>query len=50
MWDFGIGIDNIMCDDVILASVAGMDDITCYDLTYDYLNPQCGIMILGLMI
>ena len=45
---YGIGIDDIMCDDIRrddlhLASVAGMDDITCDDLTYDDLNPECGI-------
>ena len=39
-------IDDIMCDyrtceDLHLASVAGMDDITCDDLTYDDLNPEC---------
>ena len=28
----------------------GMDDITCYDLTYDDLNPECEIIGLGLMI
>ena len=28
--------DDIACDDPHLASVAGMDDITCYDL-----NPEC---------
>ena len=46
VWDYGIGIDDIMCDDITcedlhLASVAGMDDITCDDLTYDDLNPKC---------
>ena len=46
MWDYRIGIDDIMCDDITcddlhLASVAGMDDITCDDLTYDNLNPEC---------
>ena len=45
VWDCGIGIDDIMCDDITcedlhLASVAGMDDITCDDLTYDDLNPD----------
>ena len=40
-------IDNIKCDDIIyediqLASVAGMDNITCDDLTYDDLNPEYG--------
>ena len=49
-------IDDIMCadktcEDLHLASVAGMDDITCDDLTndditcddltYDDLNPEC---------
>ena len=39
-------IDNIKCVDIIyedlhLASVAGMDDITCDDLTYDDPNPEC---------
>ena len=38
-------IDNIMCDDITcedlhLASVAGMDDIICRDLTYDDLNQE----------
>ena len=28
------------CDDLHLASMAGMDDITCGDLTYDDLNPK----------
>ena len=28
------------CEDLLLASVAGMDDITCDDLTYDDLNPD----------
>ena len=44
-----------MCDDITyenlhLASVAGMDDITCDDLTYDDLNPECEITGLRLMI
>ena len=39
-------IDDIMCDDITcedlhLASVAGMDDILCDDLTYDDQNPEC---------
>ena len=33
--------DNITCEDLHLASVAGMDDITCDDLTYYDLNPEC---------
>ena len=48
-------IDNIMCDDIIcedlhLASVAGMVDITCDDLTYDDLNPKCVRVLDGLTI
>ena len=42
--------DDITCDDVHLASIAGMDDITCDDLTCDDPNPECEIMGLGLMI
>ena len=39
-------IDDIMCDDITceelhLASLAGMDDITCKDLTYDDISPEC---------
>ena len=39
-------IDDIMCDDITcedlnLARVAGMDDIPCDDLTYDDLNLEC---------
>ena len=33
--------DDITCDDLHLASVAGLDDITCDDLTYDDLSPEC---------
>ena len=38
-------IDDIMCDDITcedlhLASVAGMDDIPCDDLIYEKLNPE----------
>ena len=48
-------IDNIMCDDMICedldpASVAGMDDILCDNLTYDDLNPECVRLWDGLMI
>ena len=32
--------DDITCEDLHLASVAGMDDITCDDLTYDDRNPE----------
>ena len=42
--------DDIRCEDLHLASVAGMDDRTCHDLTYDDLNQECEIMGLGLMI
>ena len=39
-------IDDIMCDDIscedlYLASVAGIDAIACDDLTYDDLNTEC---------
>ena len=39
-------IDDIMCDDItcedlLLASMAGMEDIPCDGLTYDDLNPEC---------
>ena len=55
MWDYGTGIDDIMCDDLTCddlhhASVAGIDDITCDYLTYDDPNPEYEIMGLGLMI
>ena len=33
--------DDITCDDLHLASMAGIDDITCDDITYDDLNPEC---------
>ena len=35
---------DITCDDLHLASVPGMDDITCDDLTYDDPNPKNEIM------
>ena len=39
-------IDDIMCDDIKcedlhFASVAGMDDIPCDNLIYNDLNPEC---------
>ena len=37
--------DYLTCDDLHLASVAGMDD-----LIYDDPNPECEIVGLGLMI
>ena len=42
--------DDITCDDLHVASVAGMDDITCEDQTYDDQNQECEIMGLGLTI
>ena len=42
--------DDISCEDLPLASVAGMDDITCDDETYDDPNLECEIMGLELMI
>ena len=42
--------DDITCDDLHLASVVGMDDITCDALIYDDLNQECEITGLGLMI
>ena len=42
--------DDIMQNDLHLASVVGMDDITCDDLTHDELNPESDITRLGLMI
>ena len=38
------------CEDLHLASVAEIDDITCDDLTYDDLNQECVILWDGLMI
>ena len=42
--------DDITCEDLHLASVAGMDDIPCDDLTYDDLNPERGRLWDGLII
>ena len=33
--------DDITCEDLHLASEAGMDSTTCDDLTYGDLNPEC---------
>ena len=33
--------DDLTCEDLHLASVAGLYDITCDDLTYDDLSPEC---------
>ena len=43
-------IDDIICDDLHLASMARMDDILCDNLTYDDLNPECVRLGDGLMI
>ena len=42
--------DDIICEDLHLASVARIDDIPCDDLTYDDLNPECVRLRDGLMI
>ena len=42
--------DDITCDALHFARVAGMDDISCDDLSYEDLNLECEIMGLGLMI
>ena len=47
---YDIICDDITCEDLQLASVAGMDDITCNDLTYDDLNPERVRLWDGLMI
>ena len=36
--------DDVTCDDLDLARVAGMDDISCDVLTYDDLNSECEII------
>ena len=33
--------EDITCEDLYLATVAGMDDITCDDQIYDDLSPEC---------
>ena len=33
--------DDVTCEDLLLASLAGMDDILCDGLTYDDLNQEC---------
>ena len=43
--------DDVTCEELRLANVAGMDDITCDDLTFDDMNPGvCKNVVLGLMI
>ena len=46
LWDriHDIMCDVITCDDLHLASVAGNDNITCDNPTYDDLNKECEIM------
>ena len=51
MRECGIGIDDITCEDLHLASAARMDDITCDDLNSDDRNPDvCETVVLGLLI
>ena len=45
-----IMFDDITCEDLPLASVAGMDDIPCDDLIHDNLNPECVRLLYGLTI
>ena len=33
--------DDMICEDLHPASVAGIDDIPCDNLTYDDRNPEC---------
>ena len=40
-WIDDIMCHDITCEDLHLASMAGMVDITCDDITYDDLNPEC---------
>ena len=43
--------DDVTCEELQLASMAGMDDITCCDLTYDDLNRDIfENVVLGLLI
>ena len=42
--------DDITCENLRLARMVGMDNITYDDLTYDDLNPDvCQNVVLGLM-
>ena len=45
-----IMFDDITCEDLHLASVAGMDDLTCDDLIYDDLSPDWVRLWVGLTI
>ena len=43
--------DDVTCEELHLANVSGMDDITCDDLPNDDLNPGvCENVALALMI
>ena len=42
--------DDITCEDLCLASVAGIDDIPRGDLTYNDLNQECVRLWDGLML
>ena len=43
--------DDITSEDLRLASMVGMDEITCDNLTFDDLNPDvCENVVLGLTI
>ena len=43
--------DDIICEDLHLSNMTGMDDITCDDLTFDDLNPNVyENVVLGLVI
>ena len=51
MWEYGIGINDIICEDPHLEKIAAMDDITCDNLTYNDLNPDvCENVLMGLII
>ena len=42
---------DVTCENIDLASITGIDDITYDDLTFDDLNPDvCKNLLLGLMI
>ena len=43
--------DDLTCEDLHLANMGGMDDITCDHLTFDDLNPDvCENVVLGFLI
>ena len=49
-WIDDIMCGDITCEDLHLTSMAGMDDITCDDLIYDHLSPECKRLWDGLTI